>query len=361
MAEDFLREHPNLRGFVLSDVVATGAEVGRGAYGRIEAVTVPVGAVAKTVYSIFQEGGAGGEVKASADFVKECYLLSSLRHPNIVQFLGITFIPGSPLPALVMERMLTSLHDLLAPDTPPPPDAPAPMAFFTLALKCSVLHNLASGLNYLHGLERPIIHRDLSARNVLISAEVVAKIADLGMARFVPGTKAALTMTKGPGNSVYMPPEASESAKSNKLKSKYDASIDVFSFGVVAMFVIGETFPSDPLAATYPDINGKLVARTELERRNEYMECVYSKLNQHSSENPIILLIQNSLDNIPDRRPAVSQLLELLNRAMDEIRDGASERNKCELVRALQTQSQNQVRELPKCKYLQTENVAFSP
>ena len=58
--------------------------------------------------------------------MRECQLMSTLRHPNVVQFLGVAFFPGSrlpALPALVMERLLTSLHDLLAPDTPPPPVA----------------------------------------------------------------------------------------------------------------------------------------------------------------------------------------------------------------------------------------------
>ena len=53
--------------------------------------------------------------------------MSTLRHPNIVQFLGVTFFPGSRLPALVMERLLTSLHELV--DTPSPRDA-VPLAFF---------------------------------------------------------------------------------------------------------------------------------------------------------------------------------------------------------------------------------------
>ena len=58
-------------------------------------------------------------------------------------------------------------------------------------------------------------------------------------------------MTKAPGASVYMPPEAIAHAESNDEKEKYDASIDIFSFGVVTIFTVGETFPCDPLAATY--------------------------------------------------------------------------------------------------------------
>ena len=44
MAEAFLRNHPGLRPFVLSDVQLTGTEIGGGAYGKVEEVVVPVGA-----------------------------------------------------------------------------------------------------------------------------------------------------------------------------------------------------------------------------------------------------------------------------------------------------------------------------
>ena len=95
---------------------------------------------------------------------------------------------------------------------------------------------------------------------------MLAKIVDLGVARMAPRMRAAATMTKGPGALVYMPPEAIAPSSSKPEKSKYDASIDVFSFGVVTIFTIGEVFPCDPEAPTYTDeTSGLLVARTELQ------------------------------------------------------------------------------------------------
>ena len=232
-------------------------------YGSVEEVAVPVCGAAKKVHDLLP-----GSPKITSQFAEELQLMSTLRHPNIVQFLGLCFFPGSRLPALVMERLLTSLHDLLDPETddaqPPPPDAPRPLSLFTMGLKCRV----ASGLAFLHERTPPIIHRDLSAKNVLLTSELVGKIADLGVARIVPRMRAAATMTKAPGASVYMPPEAIAPAESNEQKSKYDASIDIFSFGVVTIFTIGEVFPCDPLAPTHLDESGMLV---ELQRRSEYM------------------------------------------------------------------------------------------
>ena len=86
---------------------------------------------------------------------------------------------------------------------------------------------------------------------------MVAKIADIGMARIMPDKNAA-TMTKQPGASVYMPPEA--------LKDRYDTAIDLFSLGVVAMFLLTQEFSQNLKPATYTDeVKGTLVARTELE------------------------------------------------------------------------------------------------
>ena len=303
-------------------------------------------AAAKTIHPILQ----GGLSKAASEFVRECQLMSTLRHPNIVQFLGVTFFPGSRLPALVMERLLTSLHDLLDrdPDTPPPGDAVPPLAFFSMALKCSVLQDVARGLAYLHGQSPPIIHRDLSARNVLLNSGMVGKIADLGVARIAPRMRAAATMTKGPGASVYMPPEATAPATSDKEKSKYDASIDIFSLGVVTIFTVGETFPCDPLAPTYVDENrGLIIGRSELERRSEFMACVQDKLRacgQLRADHPFIRLIQQCLQNLPAKRPVIHEVQGLLEEARACFGDGESERNRRYLVRALQTQPRNQVR-----------------
>ena len=343
MAEDFLRDHPGLEPFVLSDVQSTGTNIGGGAYGRVDEVAFPVAAAAKIVHPILQ-GGASEQPNAASEFVRECQLMSTLRHPNIIQFLGVAFFPGSRLPALVMERLLTSLHDLLAPDTAPPRDAVSPVAFFSMDLKCSVLQDVARGLAYLHERSPPIIHRDLSARNVLLSSGMVAKIADLGVARIVPRMRAAVTMTKGPGALIYMPPEAFEE------KSKYGPSIDIFSLGVVSIFAIGETFPCDPLAPTYTDEeSGLLVARTELQRRSEYMASVQEKLRacgQLCADHPFIRLIQQCLQNLPAKRPVIHEVQRLLEEARACFGDRESERNRHDLAQALQTQPRNQVRQI---------------
>ena len=342
MEEEFqiLRQYPKLRPFVLTNVCSTGVRIGGGVYSTVEEVSI-VGAAKKIVHDAFvnvaKDQNAASQ-KSSTQFVEECQLLSTLRHPNIVQFLGVAFSNSSRLPSLVMERLLTSLHDLLAPEPQPQSDAVAPLSFFSLALKCSVLDDVACGLAYLHERTSPIIHRNLSAKNILLNPQMVAKITDLRMARSMKDVKEATVMTKAPGNSLYMPPEASEDTQ----EPKYDASIDVFSFGVVTIFTIGENFPCHPLAPNY--VNGKsglLVARTELQRRSKYMDDVNEHLRacgQFPGDHPLIRLIQQCLHNLPAQRPGIREVLHLLREAKAGVQDKEYGTNVYKIVHALQTQ-----------------------
>ena len=331
MAEDLL---PELSQFVLLNVKPTGNKIGSGTYSSVERVEIPVEAAAKKIHDHIGD-------PESKQFAKECRMMSTLQHPHIVRFLGLSIFNNSRLPALVMEHMLTSLHDLLAPDTQHQPGAPRPLSFFTVDLKVSVLYDVAKGLKYLHEQSPPIIHRNLSAKNLLLNSKMVAKISDLGVARVMH----ASAMTLAPGNICYMPPEAMESLPSDNQKSAYDSSIDIFSFGVGTIFTIGEKFPSHPLKHNYTDEkSGSLVPRTELERRQSYMECVYDKLKSCEEQgSPIIRLIEKCLQNQPVNRPTGNEVLRLLEEAKSSIRASDSETNKIKLVQALEAQNGNKV------------------
>ena len=150
-------------------------------------------------------------------------VMAEMRHPHVVQFLGLCYLEGSALPVLVMEKLDSSLDHLLE-TTPNLP----------LNLKLSLLTDVARGLVYLHTRNPPVVHRDLSARNVLLTSAMVAKISDLGNARIVnllPG-QLARTLTTIPGTQVYMPPESFDEG------SRYGPRLDIFSFGHLALYTL---------------------------------------------------------------------------------------------------------------------------
>ena len=291
-------EIPDLAPFVVPNVRPTGRELGKGAYGSVEKVEIP-GAVcaAKKIHTEFLNVGSSEDVShIISKFASECRLMSTLHHPHIVQFLGVCYLPGARLPSLVMERLDTNLHELLE-TTPNLP----------LAIKKSILLDIAQGLLYLHSQSPPIIHRDLTARNVLLNSAMVAKIADLGVARIVNVQPDQLaTMTQGPGNILYMPPEAMGE------HTQYNSSLDIFSFGNIALFTLTQVFIGPKLkAATYTDRAGKLNARSEIERREHGFHILY---REFGDENAFVKLTRDCLQNHPTDRPSAADLVDKIKK-----------------------------------------------
>lgn len=183
----------------------------------------------KKIYEALLEAGNIGVENMAEKYVRECQLMSSLRHPNISQFLGLCFLPNSQLPLLVMERLEGNLDDLLetVPNIP-------------MVLKRSILEDVARGLHYLHKHTPQVIHRDLTAKNVLLTSSFVAKVTDFGNSRIVsmdPG-QLVRTLTRQPGTLLYMPPEAIVTT------SRYGPSLDIFSFGHLALFTLTQVCKS---------------------------------------------------------------------------------------------------------------------
>ena len=177
----------------------------------------------KKIHDVLIDAANAGVENVAGKYVQECQLMSDLRHPNITLFLGVCFLPNCQLPVLLMERLGGSLDDLLeaVPNIP-------------LALKRSMLEDVSRGLLYLYKYSPQIIHRDLTARNVLLTASLVAKITDFGNSRIInlqPG-QFAHTLSRLSGTLVYMPPEALSAS------SRCGPSLDVFYFGHLALFTI---------------------------------------------------------------------------------------------------------------------------
>lgn len=326
-----------LKDYELKNVQTNRRQLGRGAYGSVEEVEVEgVVCAAKRIYPVLvnsnNDDGSGEGVKRTKEkFVQECILMSKLRHPHIVQFLGVFFpsaedvrrertfslslsqsfsqlnLPHSPppmsssmhapsLPWLVMEYLPYTLDHILEKR----PNIP-------IHVKVSFLLDIAKGLLYLHNNQ--IFHRDLTARNILITSSMVAKIADFGVARiFDPTTNS----TAQPGNILYMPPEAFQDHVRGG-KTDYNDTIDVFSFGVIVLFTLTQMFPNEVLPPTYPDVNkpGAVLGRTEIERRSKYFD-IAEHIFKTDEDKWLIKLCQHCLQNDPKSRPKAMVIHENL-------------------------------------------------
>ena len=286
---------------VIKNVVPLNKDLGRGSYGKVFAVKYCGSrCAAKEIHSILLETQDDARESIIRSFLRECYHCSELRHPNIVQFMGVYFggsDGNSNLPVMVMEMMDQSLTSLVEKRNG-----------IEIKVKISILHDVSLGLNYLHGQDEPIVHRDLSPNNVLLTTHMVAKISDLGIARVLKShndsRKTKSKLTKVPGTLHFMPPETFND------NPTYDTSIDVFSYAGITLHLICEEWPTPTNATKFDAKTGRLMAFTEVERRQKYFDKISGKLS--AALKP---LLKSCLDNDPSRRPpitAVSEQIELL-------------------------------------------------
>jgi serine/threonine protein kinase len=132
----------------------------------------------------------------------------------------------------------------------------------------SILHDVALGLCYLHSQTPPIIHRDLSSNNVLLTPNMTAKISDLGAARILNLTPLQVSRTtQTPGTPAFMPPEVMVA------NPKYDASVDNFSYGIIMIHMFSGQWPEPQVGQTQIE-GGKLIPVTEAERREVFLKAI---------------------------------------------------------------------------------------
>ena len=119
---------------------------------------------------------SGRNTSQTDQFVQEAEVLRSIRHPNIVIFLGAGTNHSSKRPFIVMEYLRRgSLYHVLHDGG----------NVFTHYDHLRFALDTARGMTYLHESNPPRLHRDLKSPNLLVSDKWVVKIGDLGNSRFM--------------------------------------------------------------------------------------------------------------------------------------------------------------------------------
>ena len=322
-----LPRRSHLDSLLLEGVRDTGIEVGKGATATIKELDFRgLKCVGKFLHRSLIEFARPEEKEALLErFKDECLLLSRLHHPCIVQFMGIFYEerPKSDLPVLVMEYLQTNLSKCLE-------------TYKTLPKEISygLLKDVATGLRYLHEKSPPIIHRDLTANNVLLTPGMDAKISDLGVAKILNLTPAQVTqITQAPGTPCYMPPEALMA------KPKYTSKIDSYSYGVLVLHTLCGEWPfPGPSFQDDPKKPGTSIPVSEVDRRREHLQMI---ADEHAEA---INLIYQCLSNTPDCRPTSAVLLDRISFLHSQIPSSFS--NKVEMIKMFEE----------KCKSLANEN-----
>ena len=239
------------------DLKRTDRKLGSGAFGTVyEVEWNGTACAAKFMHDIFKEILSEEEKQAFITaFEKECSTWAALRHPQIVQFLGIYYDP-SRTPVMVLEKMDASLRLML--ETTPKEE-------FSLINKVVILRQTAQGLVYLHSHSPKLVHHDLSPNNILVNeVTYVTKLTDFGMTRAID----AATLTRSSsikGTPGFMPPEAL------RYPPQYNDKLDVFSYGNVIISIITHKWPT-PTAPQSGEGEATIENPSEFQLREHHFE-----------------------------------------------------------------------------------------
>ena len=213
-------------------------------------------------------------------------ILSNVRHANLVPYLGVGALASDHSPVVVMERMSTNLASYLEAE------------LISLHQKFKIIHEITQGLNHLHSLKPPIVHGGLNENNVLFTDKNTAKIADYGNC-FV-GTP-ELTSAAQRIVLEYMPPEILEGNSGNE-------KVDIFSLGHLTIYIMNQKKPRPILGPNFRK-EGTLTARSEVERRADYLDEMKHKL-KGGEKHPLFRMVTESLEGEPDSRPSCQNILQ---------------------------------------------------
>jgi serine/threonine protein kinase len=193
--------------------------LGKGGMGRVfEAIDIEANNQIVAVKILNESLAEQEDIRAR--FEREARVMAKLKHPNLVELLGVD--RHNEVPLLVMECVGgKALHEIVKPKIRLSPTEVIP-----------ILSQLCQGIDYLHS--RGIIHRDIKPENVMVDAKGHVTLLDFGVSRPLNSSLTAPGMALG--TPAYMAPEM-------MYDEPIDGRADVYSLGVLTYFLLTGSVP----------------------------------------------------------------------------------------------------------------------
>lgn len=269
--------------------------LGKGGFGQVYKGTLPELGAQVAVKKVWHESGQGMK-----EFVAEIATIGRLRHPNLVRLLGYCrrkgelFLVYDYMPNLSLDSLLFNSNDSAL--------------ILTWKQRVKIITDVAEALAYLHEeWVEVIIHRDIKASNVLLDAELNARLGDFGLARFSDNGSEAKT-THLAGTLGYIAPELAR-------KGKATTATDIFAFGAFCLEVACGRRPVELQGRQEAVILVDWVLDCWF--KEELLSAIDTKLKHEMNEEEMEMVLKIGLlcsHSVPAVRPSMSQVLKFLKK-----------------------------------------------
>ncbi|XP_032381408.1 ephrin type-B receptor 3b isoform X7 [Etheostoma spectabile] len=150
------------------------------------------------------------------DFLSEASIMGQFDHPNIIRLEGVV---TKSRPVMIVTEFMENgaLDSFLRLND----------GQFTVIQLVGMLRGIAAGMKYLSDMN--YVHRDLAARNILVNSNLVCKVSDFGLSRFLEDDSTDPTYTSSLGGKIPIRWTAPEAIAYRKFTS----ASDVWSYGIV--------------------------------------------------------------------------------------------------------------------------------
>ncbi|GMN25805.1 hypothetical protein TIFTF001_001068 [Ficus carica] len=288
--------------FTSSDILACIKEsniIGMGAAGMVYKAEIHRPHSIVAVKKLWREGS---DMESGDDLLGEVNLLGRLRHRNIVRLLG--YLHNETDVMMIYEYMPngnlgTALHG-----------NQTGKLLVDWVSRYNIAVGVAQGLHYLHhDCHPPVIHRDIKSNNILLDANLEARIADFGLARMMIHKNETVSMVAGSYG--YIAPEYGYTMK-------VDEKTDIYSYGVVLLELLTGKTALDPVFGECMDIvewvKRKIRSKKAIE---EALDPYIAGQCKHIQEEMLLVLRIALLctAKLPKDRPSMRDIITMLGEA----------------------------------------------